>query len=215
MMPKIQIIYSTTSAYKQAEIAEACKVVSLASPDGSTALIGELFNFDFRDGRPSEPLERDLEQMVRHKVVSAYRNLLVPCIAEHAGLIFGNHITENYPGGLTQPMWDALGAEKFISETSGAGRPAVARAVIGYCDGLEVRCFSGETQGKLADRPRGLREFYWDTVFIPAGQSRTYAEICSDAAGGLKAKIEISQSIKALAKFLQYRLKVGASPLFP
>jgi XTP/dITP diphosphohydrolase len=178
-------------------------------------MVGDIFGFTFRDGRPSEPLERDLEQMVRQKAVSAYKNLLVPCIVEHAGLIFVDHVKENYPGGLTQPMWDALGAERFIFETQGAGRQVIARAVIGYCDGLNVECFTGETRGTLADKPRGLREFYWDTIFIPEAETMTYAEICSTSSSGITRKVSISQSTKALIEFLKYRLKVGSSPLFP
>jgi inosine/xanthosine triphosphate pyrophosphatase family protein len=167
MSSKIDIIYSTTNPHKRAEIEETCLSATVALPDGSFTVVGDVFAFDFRDGHPSEPLERDLEQMVRHKCASAYKNLLVPCIVEHAGLIFEEYLNENYPGGLTQPMWDALGAERFILETNGRGRRVIARAVVGYCDGLTVKCFRGETHGSLSDRPRGSREFYWDTIFIP------------------------------------------------
>jgi XTP/dITP diphosphohydrolase len=215
MRSVIDIVYSTTSPYKQAEIAEACRSETIVLPSGERVAIGDVFRFEFRDGRPSEPLERDLEQMVRHKVVSAYRNLMVPCIVEHAGLIFDDYIAESYPGGLTQPMWDALGAEKFITETNSAGRRVRARAVVGYCDGLNVKCFLGETTGTLASRPSGNREFYWDTIFIPETETVTYADICSDPSMGLKRKIALSQSTKALIEFLRYRLKIGAPALFP
>jgi len=215
MSRKIEIIYSTTNIHKRDEIDATCKSSIVVLPDGSTARLGDLFEFKFRDGEPMEPLERDLEQMVRHKASSAYRNLLVPCIVEHAGLIFEDHLRENYPGGLTQPMWDALGAERFISETNGRGRRVVARAVIGYCDGLNVRCFRGETWGTLADYPRGKREFYWDTIFVPENETATYAELCGDPNHGLQRKIAISQSTKALLEFLRYRLRVGAPALFP
>lgn len=215
MTSKIEIVYSTTSQHKKTEIEEACNSALVQVPLGNSLPIGELFEFKFRDGAPVEPLERDLEQMVRHKCISAYKNLLVPCIVEHAGLIFDDHLSENYPGGLTQPMWDALGAEKFILETRGNGRRVIARAVIGYCDGLNVRCFTGETRGTLADRPRGKREFYWDTIFIPENESLTYAEVCADPGLGLKRKIALSQSIKALLGFLAYRIGAGPSALFP
>jgi XTP/dITP diphosphohydrolase len=215
MSSKIEIVYSTTSLHKKAEIDEACNSVTLRLPGGKSIPIGELFEFKFRDGEPVEPLERDLDQMVRHKCASAYRNLLVPCIVEHAGLIFDDYLPENYPGGLTQPMWDALGAEKFILETHGYGRAVIARAVIGYCDGLNVKCFRGETHGTLADRPRGKREFYWDTVFVPENETLTYAEICDEPILGIKRKIALSQSTKALLEFLNYRLAADPSVLFP
>src|SRR3978361_956007 len=215
MTSMIEVVYSTTSSYKKAEIEEMCRSAVVQMPNGTTMASGNAFKFEFRDGKPSEPLERDLEQMVRHKVVSAYKTLLVPCIAEHAGLIFEDYASEHYPGGLTQPMWDALGAERFIAETNGRGRRVIARAVIGYCDGLNVSCFQGETHGTLATFPRGSREFYWDPVFIPDEETMTYAEICEDPTLGLKRKIALSQSTKALIEFLQYRLKMGAPLLFP
>ena len=44
---------------------------------------------------------------------------------------------------------------------------------------------------------------------------QTYAEICGDPGKGLKKKIAISQSTKALLEFLKYRQKVGTPALFP
>jgi XTP/dITP diphosphohydrolase len=211
---KIEIVYSTTNPHKQAEIGAISRSIRVVLPDGSSAMVGDVFDFVFRDGRPIEPLERNLEEMVRHKSISAYRNLLVPCIVEHAGLIFEEYLHADYPGGLTQPMWDALGATRFISETNGQGRRVIARAMVGYGDGLNVRCFRGETRGILANQPKGSRDFYWDTIFIPENESQTYAEICSDPAKGIERKVAISQPTKALLGFLNERLKSGTPPLF-
>jgi XTP/dITP diphosphohydrolase len=108
MTSTINIVYSTINPFKKAEIEEMCRSVTILAANGKRIAIGDEFKFEFRDGSPSEPLERDLEQMVKHKVVSAYKNLMVPCIVEHAGLIFDDYFGESYPGGLTQPMWDAL-----------------------------------------------------------------------------------------------------------
>ena len=212
MTSLINVIYSTTNSFKKEEISEVCRSVLIDGP--GTKLIGELFRFEFRDGKPNEPLERDLKEMVRHKAISAYKNLLVPCIVEHAGLIFQDYLPENYPGGLTQPMWDALGAERFIEETRGKGRRVIARAVIAYCDGLSVVCFQGDTAGTLAAHPAGNREFYWDPIFIPDSETKTYAEICGDSSMGLKRKVVLSQSTKALTEFLRYRLRTGDPNLF-
>src|SRR5215208_6017622 len=122
--------------------------------------------------------------MVRHKVRSAYSQIMAPCIVEHAGLILNGFEEASYPGGLTQPMWDALGAERFVNSVEWAGKGAIARAVVGYCDGLRIGTFVGETVGTLAPAPRGERHFYCDTVFCPAdGDGRTYAEIASTDEG--------------------------------
>ena len=126
---------------------------------------------------------------------------------------------ESPPGGLTKPMWDTL-RDRFVDEMKSAGRKAIARAIVAYCDGKQVKTFVGERAGTIADRPRGSREFYWDTVFVPedsSGHSRglTYAEIVESADLGLAYKIrELSQSSAAMKSFLEYRLRAGDPELW-
>jgi inosine/xanthosine triphosphate pyrophosphatase family protein len=176
--------------------------------------VGELFTFDVRSVQIKEVLEVDIALMVHQEVIQAYRQIKEPCIVEHASLIFDGF--ESYPGGLTKPMWNVL-SEKFLEETRSAGRRARARAVIAYCDGQKVDTFVGETTGLIADSFRGSREFYWDTVFIPdtshsKAQGKTYAEIADDPTLGLEFKVtQLSQSSRAMVKFLEYRRK--CSPL--
>jgi inosine/xanthosine triphosphate pyrophosphatase family protein len=116
-------------------------------------------------------------------------------------------------------MWDTL-RERFIEETHSANRRAIARAVVAYCDGMQIKTFIGERMGTIADRPRGNREFYWDTIFIPddpTGRAKnlTYAEIVDDPGLGLEFKIkELSQSSKAMTAFLEYRLFAGDPELW-
>jgi len=171
--------------------------------------IDEVFEFVFRSEQIKEILEVDLHVMVQAEVVNAYSKIKVPCIVEHAGLIFEDYKDRLYPGGLTKPMWDTL-KERFIAETGSKGRRAIARAVVAYCDGKSIRTFTGETPGTIADAPRGSREFYWDTIFIPDGTSgaavgKTYAEIVDDASLGLVYKMKhLSQSGKAMKEFLEF-----------
>lgn len=215
-MKKISIIFATRSEFKRREIEAVSLTGEFLDFDNVTRKVGDRFDIRFSDVRTDEPLEIDLVAMVRHKAVSAYRSLLVPCLVEHAGLIFEATRDAGFPGGLTQPMWDSLKpeGEGFLSRTHGANEPAIARAVFGYCDGMEVRTFVGETQGKIADRPRGDRRFYWDTVFCPVEfGGKTYAEVAQEA-DGIAEKMKISQSFRALRQFLELRARVGASELF-
>jgi inosine/xanthosine triphosphate pyrophosphatase family protein len=181
--------------------------------------INDVFEFDIRPVPIQEILNVDLAVMVSAEVVSAYSQLKVPCIVEHAGLVFSEYADRSYPGGLTKPMWDTL-RDGFVEETRSAGRSAIARAVVAYCDGKQVQTFVGERAGKIADRPRGGRQFYWDTVFIPedsAGRSQglTYAEIVENANLGLAYKMrELSQSSAAMKAFLEYRLQAGEPELW-
>jgi len=208
----IQIVYCSWSRYKQEEWNAIRNVFELGSTPGRT--FGEYFDFEFRKVETQEPLLCDLEEMVRFKAESAYRAVRVPCVVEHAGLILEGFENEYYPGGLTQPMWDALGAELFVVGCSQLAKRAIARAVIGYCDGMSIRTFVGDMSGGLSAKPKGSREFYWDTIFCPDGfDGRTYAEVAVDAPG-LVSKLRVSQSIKALRLFMQYRLD-NEPALFP
>jgi XTP/dITP diphosphohydrolase len=212
-MKKISIVFATTSSFKRQEIAIVLSSNEFTDVDKVSRKVGDRFDIHFSDVRTDEPLEIDLVPMVRHKAISAYRGLLTPCIVEHAGLILKEHESKGFPGGLTQPMWDALDAGGFLRRTRAAGEPALARAVIGYCDGMGVYTFIGETEGTIAHEARGSREFYWDTIFCPNGfEGKTYAEISE--AHGLSEKMKISQSYRALREFLELRAKKGESDLF-
>lgn len=216
-MRKISVIFATRSEFKRQEIGVVLATGEFTDSDNVVRKIGDRFEIRFSDVPTDEPLEIDLVAMVRHKAISAYRSLLMPCLVEHAGLIFESTIAAGFPGGLTQPMWDALepDGEGFLQRTGGANQAAIARAVFGYCDGMNVYTFIGETEGHIADRPRGDRKFYWDTVFCPKEfKGQTYAEVSQDAARGVPEKMRISQSFRALQKFLEMRAREGSSELW-
>ena len=213
-MSRFSIVYVTTSSFKQEENRILCDSCTL---DGGT-LVKDVCEFLIRPLDVRETLETQIEEMVKAEVVEAYKVLKVPCIVEHAGLIFDGYAS--YPGGLTKPMWNTLG-DKFVEETGSKDRRACARAVVAYCDGQSVRTFSGERAGRIAKEPRGRRTFYWDTVFIPDDPGRpdsemTYAEIVDDPALGLQYKVKhLSQSTEAMLKFLEFpaKAKGRAEPL--
>jgi XTP/dITP diphosphohydrolase len=213
-MRKITVRYATSSPFKQQEIKKILAAVYIDDQRGRSFRAGDAFDFEFPSVATDEPLERDLETMVKCKVRSAYRTIMAPCIVEHAGLVLEGFNSLSYPGGLTQPMWDALGAEGFVESIRWAGTRAIARAVVGYCDGLHIRTFVGETRGVVVSKPRGSREFYWDPIFCPdGGGDLTYAEI-SDGDDGLSRKVALSQSTKAMKACLRHLLS-EASIMFP
>jgi len=194
----IRINYVTSSKFKRQEIEEFVENCSLT--DG-TPIKGN-FEFILYPNSIHERLEVDIETMVIFEVKEAYSKIKIPCIVEHAGLIFDNYKAIGYPGGLTKPMWNTL-KQDFLLETNSANKEVIARAVIGYCDGKNIKTFTGDTSGILSDTPRGNRDFYWDTIFIPDKSiNLTYAEIVEKK--GIKEKLIYSQSTKALISFLEY-----------
>jgi XTP/dITP diphosphohydrolase len=202
-----RVVYVTSSPYKRAENAIFVEHVKLSDETPVKAVA----EFDIRHVDIQETLEISIAKMVEAEAKSAYARLRVPCLVEHAGLVFEEYIErpddEQYPGGLTKPMWNALG-DRFLGEMLEAGRRVVAKAVVGYCDGERLHTFPGMTPGRLAESFRGDRAFYWDTLFVPDEQEapggKTYAELV--AAHGLEYKVcELSQSTKAMRSFLEWR----------
>src|SRR5687768_1536881 len=104
---RTRIVYVTSSEFKvkENEIFQEHFVL----PSGQK--VGELFEFDVRSVEIKEALEVDIHEMVRAEVKSAYERIRVPCIVEHAGIIFDEYQGRSYPGGLTKPMWNALGSD--------------------------------------------------------------------------------------------------------
>jgi XTP/dITP diphosphohydrolase len=142
----------------------------------------------------------DTPQLVRDKLLRAYREIGKPLFVEHTGLYLAH--LNGLPGGLTQIFWDTLKAERFAelfgklpSDTS-----AVARTAIGYCDGRKMYDFDGEIAGRITPKPRGPRGFQWDCVFQPTGYSKTFAEMG-------KKKNSISMRLIALEKLAAYLAK--------
>ena len=195
----IHVNYVTSSDYKREE--NKVFLENCCTSDGLK--VKDQFIFNLHKLNIPERLEVDLEIMVNHEVREAYNKLRIPCIVEHAGLIFDKYSARNYPGGLTKPLWNTL-SDDFLKETNSKGLNVIAKAAIAYCNGKEIKTFIGETKGILADSPRGDRKFYWDTIFIPDSTlNLTYAEIVEQK--GLDYKlIHYSQSIKAMIEFLDY-----------
>lgn len=213
-MRKRTIFYATRSSFKEQELDIICKSQIILDSKQAEMKIGDFIDFRISDIVTEEPLEIDLEAMVRHKVRSAYKAILAPCIVEHAGLILEENKKEGFPGGLTQPMWDALSPEGFLKRTGCSQENVIARAVVGYCDGMQIHTFVGETAGVIASEPRGSREFYWDVVFCPeGGGGKTYAEIAQQS-NGLEIKLSMSQSTKAIKEFARFLATQNGSQLF-
>ena len=57
-----------------------------------------------------------------------------------------------------------------------ANRQARAQTMVATYDG-SLQIFSGEVLGQIAVAPRGKNGFGWDTIFIPDGETRTFAEM--------------------------------------
>ena len=135
----------------------------------------------------------DEQLIVEDKLMKAFEKFKQPVLVEHASLYID--ILNGFPGGLTQTFWDTVQADRFCELFRKSS--IKAKTTIGYCNGRRKFFFDGETQGVIADEPKGNRDFQWDCVFIPNGYSENYAELG-------KVKLDISMRKLAFDKFKQF-----------
>ncbi len=88
---------------------------------------------------------------------------------------------------------------KLLQEMDGKeNRQARFRTVMALSFGPEEKYFEGIINGTIATEPRGLNGFGYDSVFIPEGETRTFAEMTDDE------KNEISHRARALQELKKY-----------
>lgn len=121
----------------------------------------------------NEIQSQDEKKLVENKLLQAFTKVCKPLFLEHTGLYLEN--LNNYPGGLTESFWETLKGDlitKYFKSSK-----VIAKTTIGYCDGRRMHFFTGELEGKIADSPCGDSTFQWDTIFIPQGYDKTFANL--------------------------------------
>ena len=117
----------------------------------------------------------NMEAITLHKVNHAFAELRRPVFVEDTGLFF--EAWGSLPGPFTRYFLESMKPAGLVK----ALRPfqdwrAEAVTIIGYHDGQQNFSFAGQTAGSIVP-PRGTRGFGWDPIFIPDGQSLSFAEM--------------------------------------
>lgn len=116
-----------------------------------------------------------VEAVGKEKALTAYKKLEHPVFVEDTGLFFED--MGGLPGALVKHFVDNLPLKKICTLLA-ENRQAIARVCLAYCqDGKDVRFFVGETKGTISIEPRGENGFGWDSIFIPNGSKKTFAEM--------------------------------------
>lgn len=155
----MKLLFATVNTFKQSEV-----------PAYIAPATVDIVNYKIQ-----EVLSTDLDVIARDKALKAYQYLRVPCAVEHGGLSIG--WLNDLPGGLSKPIWDALGSRVCDLIPSGEDRTATAMSVVGYCDGRRITLHRGETPGSIATEARGPYDFQWDPIFIAEGSDKTFGQL--------------------------------------
>jgi dITPase (EC 3.6.1.-) len=146
-----------------------------------------------------EVQDDDVELIARVAAEEAFRKHGVPLIVDDTGLYV--EALNGFPGPYSSYVLSKVGLRGFLKLMEGVeNRRACFRTAVAFADGTGVYTFTGETCGRIAESPRGSGGFGYDPVFVPEGQTRTYAEM------GLEEKNAISHRGKALRAFASWYL---------
>jgi len=118
----------------------------------------------------------DIRQLVEHKVTEAWREFQCPVLVEDSGLIFT--AWNGLPGALVKWFEKSVGCEGMLRMLeSFENRQAEALCLAAVYDGKTMVVGEGRVPGTIAPAMRGSQGFGWDVIFIPDGETRTYAEM--------------------------------------
>ena len=140
--------------------------------------IGKLLNFAV--GHIALELDEiqavDLVTVATDKALRAYALVGKPVLVEDTGLFF--NALNGLPGPFIKWFLNEVGNDaltKLLADFT--DRSAIAKTCFALCDETGVHIFNGEYKGSIADIPRGTTRFGWNPIFIPEGESRTWAEL--------------------------------------
>lgn len=126
-----------------------------------------------------EPQALDPAEIVEAKARAAFERLAGPVLVEDSGLAV--HAWGGFPGALVKWMEKAVGLEGIARMLDPfASRRATAVCAVASFDGRDLVVGRGEAHGAIAQAPRGSGGFGWDRLFVPEGESRTFAEMAPE-----------------------------------
>ncbi len=137
----------------------------------------------------------DLEAIIQDKTLQAYRVVNAPVLVEDSGLLFS--AWNGLPGALVKWFETTVGCDGMLKMLeSFDNREAFALCYVGYHDGREIRTARGKVKGRVADRLLGSNGFGWDTLFIPEGHDRTYAEMTAQEKNSMSHRRKAFETLK-------------------
>lgn len=137
----------------------------------------------------------DLKEVVRHKMLEAYKEVGRPVLVEDVALEF--LALGKLPGTFIRWFMDELSFEQLCALVDGKDRSATARCIFGYYDGKEEHYFEGGLQGSIPNKPAGSGGYGWDPIFVPEGYMVTRAELSEEDDRLTYLKLKPFEQVKA------------------
>ncbi|MCK4279064.1 MAG: XTP/dITP diphosphatase [Candidatus Thorarchaeota archaeon] len=142
----------------------------------------------------------NVEAVAHEAAITAYDVLKQPVVLDDSGLLVD--ALNGFPGTYSAYVSKTIGNAGILRLMNNIDkRTAKFVTAVGYADGDAVRTFVGVMLGNIAQAPAGKEGFGYDPIFVPRGETRTYAQL------SLLEKVNISHRTKAFRKFLDWYTK--------
>ncbi|MEM0001319.1 MAG: XTP/dITP diphosphatase [Desulfurococcaceae archaeon] len=184
MLPRICIV--TSNEHKFSEIKEVALEYGL--------------EVEMCPGLKLEIQSDDLADIVFKSALIAYMYLNKPIIVEDAGLFID--ALNGFPGPYSSYVYRTIGINGILKLMNDASnRRACFRSAVALVINNRVFSATGEVCGEIATKPRGAGGFGFDPIFVPEGDSRTFAEM------SIHEKNKYSHRAKAVRKVFELLFK--------
>lgn len=120
-----------------------------------------------------------LEEVVIKSAMLAYLVLNKPVLVEDAGLFI--EALNGFPGPYSSYVYRTIGIRGILKLMEGVedrGAYFKSAAAIAFDKGVFVA--TGVVRGLITREPRGDRGFGFDPIFVPDGETRTFAEMSTE-----------------------------------
>ena len=137
--------------------------------------------------------------IIEYKAREAYTQVHSPVLVEDTSLRF--LALGKLPGPLVKWFLAELGTTGLCRLLDNyPDRSALAEIHFGVYDGQTFQAFVGTKEGTIALAPRGSNGFGWDSIFMPAGQPKTWAEMTDEEAQTFSMRKAATKQLEAYLK---------------
>ncbi|NHJ32334.1 MAG: non-canonical purine NTP pyrophosphatase [Asgard group archaeon] len=139
-----------------------------------------------------------VEKVVAFKAQQAFERIGTPVAVSDSGLEIKS--LKGFPGALVKYVNETIGQEGLVKLLEDKKiRDASFVAAIGYFDANEgIKVFVKKDEGTISNAPKG-KGWHFDRIFIPKGETRTWAEIGRNEKNRNSA---FRRALEELAEFL-------------
>jgi non-canonical purine NTP pyrophosphatase (RdgB/HAM1 family) len=143
-----------------------------------------------------------IEEVAREKAREAFRRLERACVVEDSALGFS--AWSGLPGPYVKWFERAAGLETLCRSLDGfRDRRATATCVLAFRSETEQLTAVGRIEGAIAEKPRGTGGFGWDAIFVPEGETRTFAEMSASEKNAISHRRKAWEELKRRIRLWQ------------